>query len=172
MSLLENVALSTKIKGILIMDERIDASGIDVDTVGQGEVHLRGRVPNNVQAKLAEDLARLNGAHSVVNELAYADTIEVTAEENPVAAGAFGQVTTSEGAPDAGPPLELRIRDALAADDRVNAFLLRVEILEDGLVALHGRQGTVQQRDAALEAARAVEGVEGVVDDIEIQPAY
>jgi osmotically-inducible protein OsmY len=172
MSLLENVALSTKIKGVYILDERVDASGIDVDTVGQGEVHLRGRVPTNVQAKLAEDLARLNGAHSVVNELAYEETIEVTAEESPAAAGVFGQVTTPAGAPESGPSLKTRIEDALDADDRVNAHLLRVEIMEDGLVALHGRQGTVQQRDAALEAARGVGGVSGVVDDIEIQPAY
>jgi osmotically-inducible protein OsmY len=173
MSTLENIAISTKIKGILILDERIDSGGIDVDTLGQGEVHLRGKVPNNVQAKLAEDLARLNGAHTVVNELAYAETITVSAEVAPAAAGVFGHVTTPEGAPSTGlPPLEMRIKDALAADSRVNAHLLKVEALEDGLIALSGRQGTVQQRDAAMEVARSVEGVSAVADEIEIQPAY
>ena len=172
MSLLENIALTTKIKGVFIMDERIDATGIDVDTLGQGEVHLRGRVPNNVQFQLAEDLARLNGAHSVVNELDFDEVIETTPDENPVAAGVYGQVTTPEGAPEAGPTLTMRIMDALDADDRVNAHLLRVELMEDGIVTLHGRQGTVQQRDAALEVARGIEGVAGVLDNIEIQPAY
>ena len=172
MSLLENIALSTKIKGIFIMDERIDAAGIDVDTVGQGEVHLRGRVPTNVQAKLAEDIAGLNGAHSVVNELDFDEIVETTPEENPIAAGVFGHVTTPEGAPEGGPPLTQQIMDALDADDRVNGHLLRVEIMEDGIVTLHGRQGTVQQRDAALEVARGVPGVAGVLDNIEIQPAY
>ena len=172
MSLLENIALTTKIKGIFIMDERIDAAGIDVDTVGQGEVHLRGKVPTNVQARLAEDLARLNGAHTVVNELDFPEIVETTPEENPVAAGVYGQVTTPEGAPEVGPLLSVQVMDALDADDRVNARLLRVEVMEDGIVTLHGRQGTVQQRDAALEVARSVPGVNGVLDNMEIQPAY
>lgn len=172
MSTLENVALTTKIKGVFMMDERIDASGIDVDTLGQKEVHLRGEVPNSVQAKLAEDLARLNGARAVVNELKYDEVVETTPDESPAAAGMYGRVTTPEGAPEGGPPLETLILDALARDDRVNAHLLKAELMEDGIVRLYGRQGTVQQRDAALEAARQVPGVNGVLDDIEIQPAY
>lgn len=172
MGTLENVALSTKLKAIYMMDERIDAGGIDVDTIGQFEVHLRGRVPSDVQAKLAEDIAKLNGAHSVVNELAYDRDIEITADVSPAAAGVYGRVTTSEGGPETGLPVVLRVQDALAADDRVNAHLLKVELLDDGMVALSGRQGTVQQREAALDVASQVEGVTGVVDEIEIQPAY
>jgi osmotically-inducible protein OsmY len=81
-------------------------------------------------------------------------------------------VTTPEGAPEEGEPLLTRIMDALDRDSRVNAHILRAEILEDGIIALRGRQGTVQQRDAAMEVARGVAGVSGVVDEIEIQPAY
>jgi osmotically-inducible protein OsmY len=173
MSVLDNVALTAKIKSAFILDERIDAGGINVDTVGQGEVHLRGRVPSDVQARLAEDIARLNGARSVLNKLAFDEDIEVTAEESPAAAGAYGRVTTPPGAPEMDQsPLMMRIQDALDADPRVNAHLLRVERTEEGIIVLRGRQGTVGQRDAALEAADAVEGVEGVIDEIEIQPAY
>ena len=173
MGTLENVALTAKIKGAFILDERIDATGINVDTVGQGEVHLRGRVPSDVQMRLAEDIARLNGAHTVVNELTFERDIEVSAEESPAAAGVFGTVTTPVGAPETGlKPLDKRVMDALAADPRVNAHLIQMEELEDGFITLRGRQGTVQQRDAALEVARGVEGVSGVVDEIEIQPAY
>ncbi len=173
MSVLDNVALTTKIKAALIFDERIDSSGIDVDTVGQGEVHLKGRTPSDVQAKLAEDLAKLNGAHTVVNELTWDRVVEVNAEDSPAAAGAYGGVTTSAGAPSTGlQPLPMRVMDALDADPRVNAYLLTVEPRESGMIALTGRQGTVQERDAALEVARAVEGVGLVVDEIGIQPAY
>jgi osmotically-inducible protein OsmY len=173
MSALENAALTTKIKSVFILDERIDASGINVDTVEQGEVYLRGRVPSDVQARLAEDLARLNGARAVVNELSYDTDVEVTPEEAPAAAGVYGRITTSPGAPELDrSPVEMRIKDALDADPRVNAHLLKVERLEEGIVVLKGRQGTVGQRDAALEAASAVEDVEGVIDEIEIQPAY
>src|SRR5438067_8421414 len=76
MGVLTDVGLTLKIKTALLADERIHATGIDVDTLG-GVVSLRGSVPSAVQRELAEEVAIRNGAENLRNEL------RVTEPESP-----------------------------------------------------------------------------------------
>jgi hyperosmotically inducible protein len=68
MSVVADAALTGKVKAALLLDERIGATGINVNTV-DGVVTLEGTVPSAVQRTLAEDIAVLQGAHEVQNRL-------------------------------------------------------------------------------------------------------
>jgi predicted small secreted protein len=59
------------VKAALMVDKRVDASGIDVDTDYQTRtVVLKGHVPNAAQKKIAEDIAAAKAeGYSVKNEL-------------------------------------------------------------------------------------------------------
>jgi hyperosmotically inducible periplasmic protein len=169
MGVLEDAILTGKLKAALLLDERIGATGINVNTV-DGEVTLEGTVDSEVQRSLAEHVADLQGAHSVRNLLEVAGE-PITASFGPLADGAFGRVTTPAGAPPSvRANLEEEVRRALAADRRVNEHLLNVEV-ENSTVILTGRQGDVDAHHAAVETAAHVPGVVAVEDDVEIMPA-
>jgi hyperosmotically inducible protein len=168
MSAFEDAALTGKIKAALLMDERIGATGINVNTVN-GVVTLEGTVASAVQRELAKDLAVLHGAQEVSNRLEVSGE-PIAASMSPLAAGEFGRVTTPEGAPPTDPTdLAADVRRALAEDRRVNEHTLLVQV-KNNTVFLAGRQGDVDSRDAAVETAVHVPGVAAVEDDIEIMP--
>jgi hyperosmotically inducible periplasmic protein len=169
MGLIEDAALTGKVKTALLLDERIGALGINVNTVDR-VVTLEGTVPSAIQRELAEEIARLHGAREVHNRLVLSDVAAATTA-SPVATGAWPRVTTPEGAPPSQhPDLERAVRRALAEDRRVNEHLLYVKV-ENETVFLSGRQGDVDARDAAVETAVHVPGVAAVEDEIEIMPA-
>jgi hyperosmotically inducible periplasmic protein len=167
--LIEDAAITARVKTALLMDERIGALGINVNTTDH-VVTLEGTVASEVQRRLAEDLAYLHGAREVRNLL------EVTSEPIAAAAGPAAtrvgsQVTTPAGAPLVDQPeLEARVKRALAEDRRVNEHLLSVTA-EKNTVVLTGRQSTIDAHDAAVETAIHVKGVAAVEDDIETMPA-
>ena len=168
MGVLDDAVTTGKVKAALLLDERIGALGINVNTA-EGVVSLEGVVDSEVQRRLAEDIASLAGAHDVQNLL------EVTGEPLVAHAAAEyvppGQVTTSPGAPPSErADVEEVVRRALAADQRVNEHLLDVHV-EQNTVFLSGRQGDVDAHNAAVEIAAHVPGVVAVEDDIEIMPA-
>jgi hyperosmotically inducible periplasmic protein len=168
MELLHDAELTFKIKAALVMDERIGAGRINVNTV-DGVVTLQGAVPNQALRAVAEGVAVRQGARRVVNELALEDrdgqaTVASLADGLP-------RVTTPAGAPvDDRPPLAESVRAALAADRRVNEHLIYVEA-ENGAVYLTGRQETVDAVDAATEVATHVPGVVAVNNDLEVMPS-
>jgi hyperosmotically inducible periplasmic protein len=169
MGVLEDAILTGKVKAALLLDERIGATGINVNTT-DGEVTLEGVVDSEIQRSLAEDMAVLHGAHSVRNVLEVTKE-PITPQFGPTAEGELGRVTTPPGAPpSARAPLEAEVRRALAADRRVNEHLLDVKV-QNNTVFLAGRQGDVDAHNAAVEVAAHVPGVVAVEDDIEIMPA-
>jgi osmotically-inducible protein OsmY len=133
-------------------------------------VTLEGTVDSEIQRRLAEDVAVLEGADSVENRLEVSGHTSGSAV-GPLAEGAYGRVTTPPGAPvsERG-PLEDEVRRALAADRRVNIHLLTIQVANN-TVFLSGRQGDVDAHNAAIEIATHVPGVAAVEDDIEILPA-
>jgi len=169
MTMIEDAILTGKVKAALLLDERISAAGINVNTV-DGIVTLEGTVESAVQRRLAEDVAILHGAHEVRNEL------EVPAEQDkaPITAvplSALGRVTTPPGAPPSErAELEERVRKALAQDTRVDEHALVVEV-RDNTAILSGRQGDVDAHNAAVETALHIPGIVAVDDEIEIMPA-
>lgn len=170
MGVLDDVAMTTKVKSALLTDGRIGAGDINVDT-HDGKVTLRGVVRTDVERQLAEDLTRLEGAWQIENELHVKDH-SPHPDLGPLAGGALGRVTTSPGAPRSfQKPLLARIQEAFDADQRVNPHLIRVAVNDDGAVTLSGRQDTTEALAAALEAAERVEGVSVVLNDLVVKPS-
>lgn len=168
MSLLTDAASTLKIKTALIMDERLGAATVNVDTL-DGVTTLRGHIPSAALRELAEGIAAQNGAREIVNEL----VVEDLAREPPptIIPEGFQGVSTPAGAPPSESlDLEATVRAALAGDRRVNAHLIEVQV-EDGTVFLVGRQDTVDARDAALEVAAQVPGVVAVINDLTVRPS-
>jgi osmotically-inducible protein OsmY len=168
MDVLSDAMLTARVKTALILDPRIGAGRIDVDTT-DGTVTLRGTAPNSAVVQLAEAVARGSGADRVVNKLVIDSP--VAGQPETFIPSDFPGVTTPEGAPP-GPSvsLEAAVEAALAADRRVNAYLVHVRI-EDGTAYLEGRQETVMARAAAGEVAAHVPGIAAVVNDIEVIPS-
>jgi osmotically-inducible protein OsmY len=166
---IEDAGITGRVKTALLMDERIGALGISVNTVDH-VVTLEGAVASEVQRQLAEDVAYLHGAREVRNLLAVTGE-PIARAPDPAATRLGAAVTTPAGAPlDDQPSLEERVRRALAEDRRVNEHLLSVAV-EENTVILAGRQGTIDAHDAAVETAVHVPGVAAVEDEIEIMPA-
>jgi osmotically-inducible protein OsmY len=163
---LGNAQLTAEIKADLITE--LNADGVNVDSSG-GVVTLRGMVPYADFRDAAEHLARRHGAHEVINELEINPATPVKSDSY---LQGFPGVTTPEGAPAVvtGRPLAEQIQAAFAADSRVNANVVIVQV-EDGIAYLTGRQGTVQASEAATEIASHISGILGVANDIEIMPS-
>jgi hyperosmotically inducible protein len=167
--MIEDAALTGKIKAALLLDERIGALGINVNTVDR-MVSLEGTVASAIQRTLAEEIACLQGAREVNNRLEVSGE-PIAASSVLVAAQLGRRVTTPEGAPPTHEPdLEESVRRALAEDRRENEHLLVVQV-ENNTVFLSGRQGDVDAHNAAVVTAAHVPGVAAVEDDIEIIPA-
>jgi osmotically-inducible protein OsmY len=162
---LGNAGLTMRIKSDLINE--LDGTEINVDSVN-GVVTLRGNVPYPNFRGQAEQVARRGGAHRVINEL---EVIPIPGSPAPDQYfTGMPAVTTPEGAPEVAPhePLEELVREAMEDDKRVNAYLLRIRVV-DGVAILTGRQDTVQAGEAATEVALRVPGILGVNNDIEIE---
>jgi hyperosmotically inducible protein len=168
MELLHDAELTFKIKAALVMDERIGAGRINVNTV-DGVVTLEGDVPNDALREVAEGIAVRQGARRVVNELS-AEHPDDPAGTASLTDG-LPRVTAAAGAPvDDRPPLAESVKAALAADRRVNEHLVYVQA-KNGAVYLTGRQETVDAVDAATEVAAHVPGVVAVDNDLEVMPS-
>lgn len=164
MSLLDNAALTFKVKSALILELGLDQVNVDSS---EGIVTLQGTAPGEEVRAEAEQVALRCGARQVNNELLL-DTLDAPA---PAIPEDFPRITTPEGAPVvASPPLEETVRAALAADPRVNAHLVILRV-ENGIAYLTGRQETVEARDAATEIAARVPGILGVSNELEILPS-
>ena len=170
MTLLADGAMTLKVKAALIADERIATGHINVDTIN-GTVYLRGTVENETQRELAAAVADMNGAHLVVNELGLTHPhmplrSAIIPENAPhVTAPAGGEIVEGHGH-----QLEQTVREALAADRRVNENLVVVKV-ENREVFLSGRQDTIDAVRAATETVAHVPGVVAVSNEMEVLPS-
>jgi osmotically-inducible protein OsmY len=168
MSLLTDAGLTLKIKSALVADEGLSATSINVDTLN-GVVTLRGSILTSELRELAESIAVSNGAREVRNDL----VVEHPAHAPPptIIPESFPGVSTPPGAPPTDhPPLEEAVREALAADPRVNEHLISVHVTNN-TAFLTGRQDTIGARDAATEVAAHVPGIVAVENDLEVLPS-
>ena len=160
---LGNAGLTARIKADLMTE--LGASHVNVES-SNGVTTLRGTVPYPDFRGAAEQLAREDGAKTVINELTVVPS--APGQPGPYLQGIPG-VTTSEGAPEVETRAALaeKVRAALEEDPRVNLNVMTVSV-EEGIVYLAGRQGTTDASEAAAEVAALVPGVLGVFNDIEI----
>ena len=134
--------------------------------VREGNIWLSGRVASEHDRQMIDELAHgTYGVRQVVNELEL-----VVAEKNPVT------TAIADTAPQQLPVVtdnqiammisgELKARKA---DGSLTNFSLQMTV-KDGKVWLQGYVPSRKQRDMALAAASRIEGVTGVVNEIDIQ---
>jgi len=160
-----NAGLTFRIKSDLITE--LGAGDVNVDS-SHGVVTLRGSVPFPDIREQAEQIARRGGAKRVVNSLTVVARHEAAKPDSYFSG--MPAVSTPEGAPEVATrvPLEQLVREALEADERVNAYLVIISVV-NGSAYLSGRQDTTEACAAATEITLRVPGIFGVSNEIEIE---
>jgi hyperosmotically inducible protein len=149
-TVVDDLATVTKIKGVLVRSPATD--GLDIEVrVHRGRAQLNGFVQSSGEVEEAGSLATsVRGVASVDNNLQVIPTSRRAGEyiDDKV--------------------LITRISAALTKDRTVHTNDIDVEV-NRGMVLLGGYVATTQERDAAVEAARRVPGVEQVRSFIELK---
>ena len=140
-----------KVKTALGLSKRLSPFDISVNT-GEGIVTLTGQVPSEEIKSLAGEIARdTAGVTSVTNEIAVDPSAQPSSESVHVE------------------DLEIRvgILEALARSRELSGKSIDVKV-ENRSVTLAGSVETPTQRSGAEQIARAVDGVAGVANNLEV----
>jgi len=146
----DDAAITAKVKSELIADPVTKAHQIDVDT-HKGTVQLNGFVNSEASKDRATQLAR--------------NTKGVTAVHNNLAVRAEGD-TTKEYIDDSA--ITAKVKTALIGDPRTKAHQIGVET-HQGTVQLSGFVDSSEAKATAEELARAVDHVKSVDNEIDVK---
>jgi hyperosmotically inducible protein len=139
------------VKTALGLSKRVSAYAINVDT-SDGVVTLTGQVGSEEVKSLAGEIARdTEGVREVKNEIAVDASAPASAESARV------------------DDLEIRVAilEAFARSPELSGKAIDVKV-DNRIVALAGTVDTPVQRNGAEQAARAVEGVAGITNNIAV----
>lgn len=146
-TMVDDAAITAKVKSKLIGDKNVKARNIDVDTVA-GVVVLSGYVDSSQEASRAGHIAKsVPGVALVKNELR------------------VGSRTMGQGVDDK--VLGARIKARLLEEPGVRSFNIDVDVYS-GSVSVTGTVSSKEQKNMVLNLIRSVEGVKGVVDNLQI----
>lgn len=157
MNRLKDSEMSAGIKLAMILNPRIGGMEISVETVN-GIVFLRGVVQDREQKNLAEDIAVRHGGIDVKNE------IEVLSEVPEAKDLVF--LAADDGSGD--DVLRSQVSGDLESDGRVNASMINVDAA-GGVIRLTGVQDSDVAKNRAEQIAWRVDGVDQVINDIEVR---
>ncbi len=144
---LSDSAITAKVSTKLAADPEVNPFEIDVDT-NEGIVTLSGAVEEDFDRKEAERLALgTSGVKSVINDI-------TIGERGLGERLSDGWITT-------------KIKSKIAADPDLNPFNINVDTKE-GVVTLSGRVKTELASAEAAKLARATEGVQNVMNRLEV----
>jgi hyperosmotically inducible protein len=147
----EDATTTVKVKTALGLSKRVSAYGINVDTSG-GVVTLTGQVGSEEVKSLAGEIARdTEGVSEVRNEI----TVDASAP------------TSAESARVDDLEIRVAILESFARSPELSGKPIEVRV-ENRLVTLAGTVDTPVQRSGAEQAARAVEGVAGITNNIAV----
>lgn len=147
-TMLDDAAITTKVKAEFVGDKSVKARNIDVDTVA-GEVVLSGYVDSQQEANRAGVLAKsVPGVVRVKNELR------------------IGSRTMGQGAEDK--ILGAKIKTRLIREPGIKSFNIDVDVYS-GSVHVTGIVATQEQKKKVLDLIRSVEGVKGIVDNLQVR---
>jgi osmotically-inducible protein OsmY len=141
------------VRGRLDASARLRAGGVRVEVIG-GRVRLSGVVGSAAESNAAADLADVPGVRAV-------DVTGLTVD--PGATPASAPVLSDARAREA-------IRREMTLDPRVPAEGVEVDV-EEGEVTLSGAVDLLEAKRAAVENARAINGVRAVVDRLVVRSA-
>ena len=143
----DDAAITAKVKTELIGEKNVQARNIDVDTVA-GVVVLSGYVDSQQEANRAGLLAKsVSGVVRVKNELQ------------------VGSRTVGQGVDDK--VLGVKIKTRLMEEPGVRSLNIDVDVYS-GSASVTGTVASQEQKKKVLNLIRSVEGVKGVVDNLQI----
>jgi len=146
-TMLDDAAITTKVKTALIGDKDIKARKIDVDTVA-GEVILSGYVDSQQEVDKAGSIAKsVAGVVRVKNELQ------------------IGSRTMGQSIDDK--VLGSKIKAQLMKEPGIRSLSIDVDVYS-GTAKLSGTVASQEQKKEILDLVRSVEGVKDVVDNLQI----
>ncbi|MBA3003111.1 MAG: BON domain-containing protein [Desulfurivibrio sp.] len=146
-TMVDDGAITAKVKTELIGDKNVKARNIDVDTVS-GVVVLSGYVDSQHEANRAAILAKsVPGVVRVRNELQ------------------VGSRTLGQGLDDK--VLGAKIKTRLMEEPGVRSFNIDVDVYS-GSASVTGTVPSQEQKKKVLNLIRSVEGVKGVVDNLQV----
>lgn len=146
-TMVDDAAITAKVKTELIGDKNVKARNIDVDTVA-GVVVLSGYVDSQHEANRAELLAKsVSGVVQVRNELK------------------IGSRTLGQGFDDK--VLGTKIKARLMEKPGVRSLNIDVDVYS-GYATVTGTVPSLEQKNKILNLIRSVKGVKGVVDNLQI----
>ena len=147
---IDDTVVTTKVKSALLGDQDIKGFDIKVET-RKGIVLLSGFVDNQARADRAISVARaVEGVKGVENNMTIKD----------------GKVTVGNKVDDS--IVTTRVKSALLSDPGVKSVDIAV-VTRKGEVQLSGFVDNQAQIDRAIDVTRAVEGVQGVVNEMSIK---
>lgn len=143
----DDAAITAKVKTELIGEKNVQARNIDVDTVA-GVVVLSGYVDSQQEANRAGLLANsVSGVVRVKNELQ------------------VGSRTVGQGVDDK--VLGVKIKTRLMEEPGIRSLNIDVDVYS-GSASVTGTVASQEQKKKVLNLIRSVEGVKGVVDNLQI----
>lgn len=146
-TMLDDATITAKVKSELIAEKNVKARNIDVDTVA-GVVVLSGYVDSRQEADRAGQLARtVPGVVRVKNELR------------------VGSRTMGQGLDDA--VLSSKIKARLMEEPGVKSLNIDVDVYS-GSANVTGTVPNQETRRKVLNLIRSIEGVRGVVDNLQV----
>ena len=147
---IDDGSIAARTEAALAEDSVTNANDIDIE-VDRGRVQLNGFVESDVQRERAGEVARsIDGVVSVKNNLSVS----------------AGKRTAGEYVDDS--VLLTKVNAALAETSVAQALRIDVEV-NRGVVSLGGHVDTDAQVDAAVAAARSVNGVRRVINNLEVR---
>lgn len=147
---LDDTVVSGRVKAALIENDTTKARQINVD-VNRGVVQLNGFVDSETEKTTATRVARnVEGVKEVHNNL------KVSAGERTAGNVVDDSVITA------------RVKSALVGDSRTKARDINVTT-NDGVVQLGGFVDSSDEKAAAAEVARAVQGVKSVDNQLDVK---
>lgn len=148
--IIDDAGISSKIKTSLLTDRTTDGLDIEIE-IDEGRVQLNGFADSPEELKRAGEIARsTKGVVSVKNNLRVA--------ENSRTVGRYLDDKV----------LVARVNGALAKDPEADAIDIEVEV-NRGVVMLGGYVDTMTQIRAAEAAAKRVDGIERVINNLQVR---
>ena len=162
MSRMRDLQTAAKIKLALISHPRVGGLDVGVRAIN-GIVFLAGTVQAPEQKQLAEDIARRNGALDVKNNIAVLAE-EAASEKVPIEF--MGKAGQSDAIGDG--IIRDRINGDIESDTRINSYMLNIDVV-NGIVRLYGSLPCEDARRRVEEIAKHVNGVQEVINEIEVR---
>lgn len=147
---IDDMSIAARLKAAFAADPVTDAINIDIE-VDKDNVQLNGFVDSDAERERAVQIAMsTKGVASVKNNL------EIQPHDRTV-----GEYTSDK-------ELVVKVKAALADDPVAHALKIDVEA-DHGVVSLGGHVDSQAERKAALLAARDVQGVKEVIDNLDVR---